>query len=131
MNTNQIITLWESEKSSAQIASILGVTKRKLLREVNRLGLPSKKPTFSMTTIREALEYKQTHTVEQTATKFGVARSTINNWSREFNEQFGLKRKRRPSIRRKQREEAEWFHQVRVLSSVPRGLEIPSRGYGW
>lgn len=123
--------LWATEKTSEQIAEILGMNKRNVLKEVAKLGLTGKKPRHSMATIRDALTYKQTHTMKETSEKFGVATSTIIIWSNKYNLQFGLKRKRKPNVNPRDRREIDWQPQVNVLKKVPEGLVIPTRGYGW
>lgn len=120
--------LWSSEKTSEEIAGILGMNRRKMIQAVKKLGLPSKKPTKSLETIGEALLYSKEHTLQEAATKYGVAKSTIVNWGRKYNDMFGLTYSR---IDTKEEPEDHWEPSVNVLKSVPPNLTIPRRGYGW
>ena len=123
--------LWASEKTSEQIAEMLGMNKRKLIAAVKKLGLPSKKPRHSMRTIEEVLIYKNQNTVREAVEKFNVSSSTIVKWQNKYNAQFGLTRKRKPNVNPIDRREINWQPQVNVLKSVPEDLHIPTRGYGW
>lgn len=83
---------------------------------------------YPMSTIIAAVEYRKTHTTKETAEKYNASPTAVNNWCKIYGDGLGFirkPRKPRPDY------DAKWKPAVRILKKVPKGLEVPERGFGW